>query len=50
MHGPVLFPGCTPGAAALPARQREVTEIPDKEPNASPRALDVSGEFYAVAA
>lgn len=41
-------PWCTPGAAALPARQREDTEIPDKEPNASPRALDVSGEFYAV--
>lgn len=48
MHGPMLFPGRTLGAAALPARQTEDTEIPDKEPNASPRALGVSGEFYAV--
>lgn len=43
-----LFPGCTPRAAACQQGRGRTQEIRDKERNASPRALDVSGEFYAV--
>lgn len=49
MHGPVLIPGYTPGTAVMTARlEGGGHRVLDREPTASPRALDISGEFYAV--